>query len=301
MRAASRVASFGLALAAVLGAGATVGRAVGPIDVGNDAGNGGGADHGGGHGAGPATGTRPLPAGGLLVSQDGYTLRTGDRVLAADRPAPFAFRIEGPDGRPLRQYQEQHDRELHLIVVSRDLAEFAHVHPERDAGGTWSVELPPVPPGAYRAYADFQPAGHAPLTLGIDLAVPGPVAAPAPLVQRRHAEVDGYDVTLDGDVHPAGSSEVTVTVRRGGQVVTTQPYLGAAGHLVAVRDGDLAYLHVHPLDEEPAGPVRFAVEAPSRGTYGLYFDFLHDGTVRTAAFTVATSGTPRAAPGGHGH
>ena len=89
---------------------------------------------------------------------------------------------------------------------------------------------------------------------------------------------------------------MTITVRRDGQVVTTEPYLGAAGHLVALRDGDLAYLHVHPLDDEPAGPVRFAVEVPSAGLYGLFFDFQVDGQVRTARFVLDAD---RAATHGH--
>ena len=76
-----------------------------------------------------------------------------------------------------------------------------------------------------------------------------------------------------------------------------EPYLGALGHLVAIRDGDLAYLHVHPLDEADGagGPqVRFAVEVPTAGTYGLFFDFAHGGEVRTAAIiAAATTATPR--------
>ena len=67
--------------------------------------------------------------------------------------------------------------------------------------------------------------------------------------------------------------------------MVTEPYLGAAGHLVVIREGDLGYLHVHPLDGE-AGPVRFAAEFPTPGTYRLFFDFSSGGTVRTASFTV---------------
>ena len=64
-----------------------------------------------------------------------------------------------------------------------------------------------------------------------------------------------------------------------------QPYLGAFGHLVALRDGDLAYLHVHPVDSDEAA-IRFVAEYPSAGTYRLFLDFAHDGVVRTASFTV---------------
>ena len=72
-------------------------------------------------------------------------------------------------------------------------------------------------------------------------------------------------------------------------------YLGAYGHLVALRAGDLAYLHVHPEGApgdgatEPGPEVVFFAEVPSPDRYHLYLDFKHDGVVRTAAFTVTGS------------
>ena len=80
--------------------------------------------------------------------------------------------------------------------------------------------------------------------------------------------------------------------RAGAPVRDLQPYLGAYGHLVALRAGDLAYLHVHPEGEPAdgrtaAGPgIAFVAEVPSAGTYRLYLDFRHGGAVRTAEFTV---------------
>jgi hypothetical protein len=114
------------------------------------------------------------------------------------------------------------------------------------------------------------------------------------------ANVDGYRVRLNGELLPGQPSTVTVTVTKDGREVNDlQPYLGAYGHLVALRDGDLAYLHVHP-DGVPgdgrtaAGPaVTFHAEVPSRGTYRLFLDFRHEDTVRTAEFTVATTSTPQ--------
>jgi hypothetical protein len=275
-----KLAAYGLLLAAVLAGGAAIGAAAGPIDV------GGGEHDADEHGTEPEVDTPALPAGGLLVSQDGYTLDVPDRTLEAGTVERLTFTIDGPDGAPLTAYEVAHERELHFIVVSSDLVQFAHLHPERDSDGTWSVDVPALPAGGYRAYADFKVAGGAALTLGTDLTVPGATATPVPLVERRTTTVDGYDVELTGDAMPGSSSQLTVTVRRDGEVITTEPYLGAGGHLVAIRDGDLAYLHVHPIDEEPTGPVAFAVEVPSPGVYGLYFDFAHDGKVRTASFVL---------------
>jgi hypothetical protein len=40
------------------------------------------------------------------------------------------------------------------------------------------------------------------------------------------------------------------------------PYLGAKGHLVVLREGDLAFLHVHPEDHEAvAEEIEFTVVA----------------------------------------
>ncbi len=276
-----RLGAFGLVLATSLGAGALAGRVAGPIAL----------DADGSHGAtgettATETGDTGLPAGGLQVAQDGYRLRVEDRVLEADRASTLAFTIEGPGGSPVQDYVTVHDRELHLIVVSSDLTHYSHLHPTRDTTGTWRVDLPGQPAGTYRAYADFQPAGGDPLTLGIGLTVPGTSTAPTPLVDDRSSVIDGYQVDVDGELIAGRAAEITITVTRDGQVVRTDPYLGAAGHLVVIRDGDLAYLHVHPLDDRPSGPVRFAVEVPSTGDYALYFDFSHEGVVRSAALAI---------------
>lgn len=284
MNPGAKLAVYALVLAAMLGGGAAVGSAVGPIDIAD--GGEHGADHTPGSADDPAS---ALPAGGLLVSQDGYTFEVADRELPLASASELRFVITDPDGRPLTRYDELHERKLHLVVVSQTLATYAHVHPTLDSGGTWSVELPAFPAGTYRAFADFAPAGADRLTLGIDLLVPGDVAPQATLHEQRTARVDGYEVTLEGDAPPGEESELTITVRRNGEIITTEPYLGAAGHLVAIRDGDLAYLHVHPVGTTPDGPVRFVVDAPSMGAYGLYFDFAHDGAVHTAAFTLTSS------------
>ncbi len=289
-----RLGAFGVVLGLALAGGALVGGALGP-DASDDTGVGH-SDMGTASGGGP-----DLPAG-LAVSRDGYMLQLHTPVAAADEPAVIELTIEGPDGRPVTEYDVAHDKALHLIVVSRDLAHYAHVHPTRDDGGRWSVDVPAMAPGSYRVFADFTAAGADALTLGADLTVPGdhrPVALPE---ASSEAEVDGYDVTFDGELVAGTESELTVDVTRDGEPVTDlDPYLGALGHLVAIRDGDLAYLHVHPLDDTdgPGGPsVRFAVEVPSAGPYGLFFDFSHHGHVRTADVIASASAPAATAPGG---
>ena len=60
---------------------------------------------------------------------------------------------------------------------------------------------------------------------------------------------------------PGQESELTLSVSRDGRPVTDlQPYLGAYGHLVVLRDGDLAYLHAHPVDEADGASAPLLVD-----------------------------------------
>jgi hypothetical protein len=248
---------------------------------------------------GDAAAGDPETPGGLMISQRGYTLALARDTAAAGSAVPVAFSVLGPDGAPVTRYERSHDKDLHLIVVRRDLTGFQHVHPRLGPDGTWSTALSLVP-GDWRVFADFTPAGQDEgLTLGADLAVSG-AYAPRPLPEPvATAKVGEYTVSLAGRLVPGEEAKLDLTVSRNGRPVTDlEPYLAAYGHLVALRDGDLAYLHVHP-DGAPGdgrtrpGPtITFHTSVPSPGAYRLFLDFQHDGVVRTAAFTVRAGGTP---------
>ena len=288
--AGTKLAGFAVAVALVFGASFGVARAWAPDGAPKRAtgAHGGhkteatsGADGHGEHGMDgmkmqAATATPP----GLAVAQEGYRLVAEATTLGAGPAIPFRFRLDGPDGRPLQRYEQLHERELHLIVVRRDLIGFQHVHSTRAADGTWAIDLDLREGGTWRAFADFAPTGGpAQLTLGVDLQVAGafePGAAPA----AAAAPDPSIEVRIDrrGD-------DIEITVRRDGEVIQPEPYLGARGHLVALRAGDLAYLHVHPL--EGAGPaVRFMAHLPTVGPYSLFFDYQVGGVVHTATTTI---------------
>nr|WP_240940513.1 hypothetical protein [Planosporangium flavigriseum] len=282
----ARLGAYALGLLIVFGGAAGLGKVAGPhATAAPKAAHPAHESSDGGHGVG-------LP-GGLQTTQDGYRLKPVTTGLAPGAATDFAFQIIGPDGAPVTRYTPTHERDLHLIVVRRDLSGFQHVHPTLTGDGTWRIPLTVPAAGQYRVFTDFQPAGRPKaLTLGVDVPAAGnyaPTALPAPV---RTAAVDGYTVELAGDLVAGTASKVTLRISRGAHAVTDlQPYLGAYGHLVALRDGDLAYLHVHP-DGSPgdgrtaAGPdVTFYAEVPSGGAYRLYLDFQHAGAVHTAEFT----------------
>ncbi|MEW2176933.1 hypothetical protein AB0890_11465 [Streptomyces sp. NPDC005406] len=255
-------------------------------------------------GGGGASGDPGHVPGGLQISERGYTLSLGDPYVTAGAPIDLRFRILGRDGKPVTAYRPAHGKELHLIVAPRDLSTFQHLHPTRAADGTWRTAAALPAAGEYRVFADFTPAGASQgLTLGADLHAAGDLRPVPAAVTGRTVSVDGYRVTLTGDLTPGRSTRLGLSVAKDGRPVTDlQPYLGAYGHLVALRAGDLAYLHVHP-DGEPGdagtapGPdITFTTTAPSRGSYRLFLDFRHGGVVRTAAFTVTATDRPAGTP-----
>jgi hypothetical protein len=225
-------------------------------------------------------------------SDGSYTLAVQKDQFEPGTPVDFRFSVLGPDGEAVSDYRLLHERELHLIVVRQDLATFSHLHPMRDAGGTWHIDLTLPLPGPYRAFADMHPADGPELTLAVDLTAPGEwVEEQLPPPSGRERAGD-YDVNVTGQLVAGVHSEIAFRISRNGQGVDLQPYLGALGHLVALRAADLAYLHVHPVEDSTSEAVRFGVEVPSTGAYRLFLQFQHEDRVHTAPFTVHASEPP---------
>ncbi|WP_086666018.1 hypothetical protein [Lentzea kentuckyensis] len=275
MRTGYKVALYGATLAVIFGGTWAAGAAAGPTV----------------QEAPPASHNEHEPEAarvppGLSVQDNGYTLVLHDKES-------LGFHINGPDGQPVTKFAVEHEKRLHLIVVRRDGSNFRHVHPEMSPDGTWRVPLSLEQAGTYRVFADFRPEDGPKTTLGADVQVAGDYQ-PRQHPNSNKFTVDGYEVTLNGDLTANTASTVTIDITKNGQrVQDLQNYLGAKGHLVALRSADLAYLHVHPEEGED---VKFAVEVPTAGTYRLFLDFQHDDKVRTAEFTLTTH-----EEGGHGH
>jgi hypothetical protein len=273
-----RLAAFVVALPLLFGAAALAGAAIEPH--GEDATRAEPEDHMSEH-----TAPAPDAVRGLAVAQDDLRVVVEQPELRRGRTETLRFRIVDEHGEALRDYDVTHEKRMHLILARRDLTGFQHLHPELAADGTWSADVRLGAAGSYRLFADFSHDGSA-RTLAADLRVDGAAdlrPLPAP---RRAAVSDGYDVRLDaGRARPGREADLRFTITRDGAPVKTERYLGAGGHLVALREGDMAFLHVHPMDDG----VRFAATFPTAGRYRLFLQFQHEGRVHTAAFTQEVS------------
>ena len=319
MSAPVKLAGFAVTLAVLFGGGALAGGAVGPergsespqradATTPDDSRDDAEAKHesassaahaeaeSGAHGgSGGAAKKAAHPVRGLAVAENGLRLVIEDPELRRGRSEKLRFRVVDDSGRTVRDFDVEHTKRMHLIVARRDLNGFQHLHPEQTADGSWSVELRLDDPGSYRVFADFSNAEE-PYTLASDLRVDGDAALePLPASAASSISDGGYDVRLSASrARPGKEAALRFTITKDGQTVHTEPYLGAGGHLVALREGDLAFLHVHPTDgshgksektDAHDDAVGFAATFPTAGAYRLFLQFKHQGRVQTVAFT----------------
>jgi hypothetical protein len=282
----AKLAGFALVLALVFAGAAFAGSRIDvrPGEPAAEPAMGGMAADADGHGEATSS---PPAIRGLAVSENGLTLELARRTAKPAERFDLAFRIVDRRGQTVRDFDVEHTKRMHFIIVRRDMTGFQHLHPTENRDGTWSIPLTLPDAGSYRVFADFS-VDDKPYTLADDLTVDGSVHSqelPAPV---GSVEVDGMRVSLtEGAPNAHAESELGFTVTRDGRPVAVEDYLGAKGHLVALRQGDLAFLHVHPDENR----LKFMATFPTAADYRLFLQFkTDDGRVHTAAFTQEVTG-----------
>jgi hypothetical protein len=238
-------------------------------------------------------GMTPLVAGadGTTASAAGLTLKASTAIIPTGRATDLALNVLDASGMPITSFDRDQTKLMHLIVVRTDFTGYQHIHPKLGARGRFTVPLTLPAAGPYHAIADFTTAGKR-YALAVAITAPGTAIPNMLPLPSTLTTVDGYEVRIEHGALSTGSpSQLTFTISRSGKPVTAlQPYLGAFGHLVALRKPDLAYSHVHPLTHNTAAAtITFNADFPSAATYRLFLQFRAAGRVHTAPFTVSVN------------
>lgn len=226
-------------------------------------------------------------------------------------PARLRFVVSHPQtGEPVKGYVLNHEKLFHLFVVSEDLIDYQHLHPQLEPDGSFTVEASLTRPGLYQLHADFFPVGGTPQVIRRSLSTAGFFGGAArrspPARLTPDAELtktfDGLRVTLDlGGREPEAGALVPLRFRladgrTGEPARDLEPYLGAWGHALVLNADQSEYLHSHPTEVVPAaadrapprgGPeVEFKTMFPAPGLYRVWTQFQRAGKVVTASFTL---------------
>ena len=234
-----------------------------------------------------------------IQSHRSYCIRSenGGVRYVANVPARYAFSIIDDRGTTVKNFDTTHTKIMHVIVVRKDLAYFDHVHPSFDQeDGVFVLDGLVFPAdGAYRVFADFVPtgaqmgAGGKPLGVTIfeDLQVGGRASLKPLGAERNAGTFDGYKVDLEthGALKAGVSSMLMFKIQKDNAAVTNlEPYLGALGHSVILREGTLDFIHAHPMEDAESvqtGSVGFMVDFPLAGKYKVFGQFQRAGKVFT--------------------
>ena len=250
-----------------------------------------------------------VPGTPLALPDFMLKVETTPRVLKAGQPIKFRFSVHHPiTGEQARDFAVMHDKLFHLFVISRDLDEFAHIHPTKHDDGSFTIEHTLPKPGHYKLFADFLPLGGGAQITGYPLATTGVesdlVASRAKLTPDAvlAKTADGIKVeVLNERATILGGEEIDLIFRftdaRSDTPITDlEKYLGAFGHLVILSEDMTEYVHAHPREEtqpDPTTPaiggpdVLFDALLPKPGRYRAWLQFQRRGVLSTVSFTFA--------------
>ena len=241
-----------------------------------------------------------------IQSHRSYCIKVSGEASNYDPNAPyvFAYSIVDDEGNVLKEFETAHEKIMHFIVVRKDLANFAHVHPEFNAttGEFTLVDLTFPFDGEYRLFADFTPTtsqigsdgARLPVTVYHDVEVGNlDNYKPQSLGDSTSIKtVDDYQVALSSDAALVTGKEslLMFAIGQAGQPVTDlEQYLGSLGHAVILREGDFQFIHTHPVDDPMAsqtGYAHFMVSFAEAGKYKVFMQFQHQGKIMTSDFIV---------------
>lgn len=203
----------------------------------------------------------------------------------------------------------QHEKKIHLILVSDDLSWFDHIHPEYNADGSYTVKTTFPAPGKYKAFADFKPTGSNPIVEKIDINVVGSAPAVKAFSTKKTAGISGnysFELVPTGGKFITGVPlHITGIVKKDGKEIdanSLENYLGAKAHFVLISLNEKEYLHVHPEVAEGKFDLHTTIEKP--GTYRGWVQFNGDGKLHTIDFTLkvaqGSADDAQKAAAGHG-
>lgn len=184
----------------------------------------------------------------------------------------------------------EHEKKIHLIIVSEDLSWFNHIHPQFQADGSYSVTETFPNGGNYILYADYKPSGSTHQLEKIQVSVKGAAKQPVTYSEPKLiSKVDGYEIKFvnGNELKANNEGHLIINIEKNGKLINPtelEKYLGANAHIVIVGQDNKDYLNVHPEADE--FPIHAHTMVSKPGIYRVWLQFQTNGKVHTADFVV---------------
>lgn len=218
-------------------------------------------------------------------------LTSGPKNPKAGQPAELRFFIRDRDNprQPVTAFDTVHEKLMHLILVSKDLNSFEHLHPEQRPEGSFTLSHAFPRPGEYHLWADVAPKDAGAHILFAKIKVSGKPETPSPVgALSLQARTASAAVEIAPPEHPMQTGKTKIVPVRFEPAIRLENYLGAQAHLILIHEDAETFVHCHPDERQPArdGIVPFLVRLPKPGSYRAWLQFRHGGVLHTAEFKI---------------
>lgn len=238
--------------------------------------------------------------------------KTEPKEIKAGEKTKLSFAIRNDKDEMIRDLQIVHEKPMHLLIVSEDLQEFYHEHPEPQTDGSYAASFTFQNGGKYKLYADFTPVGAEQVVKSYPVEVSGTPRASVALKADEKFEktVGNLRVTMkpSGDLISNRDLMLEFQVfdaQTGKPVTDLQNYLGAKAHFVVISQDLEEFVHAHPMStdnakgvehkhdaseeklhgEEAQSIVSAHISFPKQAIYRVWAQFQRGGNVTTVPFT----------------
>lgn len=239
-----------------------------------------------------------------------YTMKftSNPAQIASGQAATFSFtpKVVGKESEAVA-LDLQHEKKIHLIVVSDDLSYFEHIHPDYQADGSYQIKVLAKGQnyaagpgnnetkfdagGNYFMFADYKPTGSTHQVEKIPLLITG---AARPATTYKADKLSGtsgsYSAVLNvtgGKLITGALMHISGTILKQGKEIdanSLEDYLGAKAHMVVISVNEKEYLHVHPSVADGKFDLHTTFKTP--GIYRGWLQFKAEGKVHTVDFTM---------------
>lgn len=182
--------------------------------------------------------------------------KTNPTEVKAGEQTEFSFMVKNEKGEIVKDLPLAHEKPMHLLVVSEDLSEFYHIHPELQADGAYKVPFTFPNGGNFKLYADYTPKDSPQIVENYSLKVAGNERAKVELKvdEKMEKTVDGIKVVMKPDAELVAGKELmlnfTVFDEKTNKPVTDlEKYLGEYAHFVIISQDLKQFVHAHPMSK----------------------------------------------------
>ncbi|WP_342043562.1 hypothetical protein [Bacillus sp. OTU2372] len=216
--------------------------------------------------------------------------------ITANQPVTISILIKDKHNKPINEFETVSTKKMHLVVVSKDLSYFAHIHPTFKGNGLFEITTKFPASGDYKLIAEMTPVGASDYSIEdhwITVQGTPPASVPIEPDPTLTKIIDETKVTLSFDEKPTAKKNLDMNftlynAASNKPIKNLKPYLGTVGHSVAIDKDVKQFMHIHPLYPKAKGPkVVFMTYFPTKGVYKVWGQFNVNGHILTVPFVIS--------------